>query len=130
MPGMAPVRPSSNFREWLGDALTVSGLSKREVARRMAAKHPSGVKLDTIETARRTINKILAGDLTPTQPTRDSIAEALEREDAPSVDDDEDDEPVSREAIEVLGRLDSDELLAALAVALKTKPSRKKGVRA
>lgn len=58
----------------------------------MAAKHPKGVTYETIETGRRTINKILSGDLTPTQPTRDLIATALERDDAPSEDDDEEDE--------------------------------------
>jgi transcriptional regulator with XRE-family HTH domain len=86
------MKPSPRFRDWLSDALGQSGLSKREVARRMAAKHPKGVSLDTIETGRRTLNKILSGDLTPTQPTRDTIASALERDDAPSEADDEEDE--------------------------------------
>lgn len=86
---MAPVKPSPRFRDWLSEAVETSGLSKREIARRMAARHPRGATAETIETARRTVNKILAGDLTPTQPTRDSIAAALERRDAPSVDDEE-----------------------------------------
>jgi hypothetical protein len=50
------------------------------------------VTLETIETGRRTLNKILAGDLTPTQPTRDSIAEALGRTDQPSESDEEEDD--------------------------------------
>jgi transcriptional regulator with XRE-family HTH domain len=94
---MAATPRSPLFRDWLGDAITRSGLSKREIARRMAAKHPRGVTYETMETGRRTINKILAGELTPTQPTRDSIADALDRDDHPSesADDDEEAEPVS-----------------------------------
>lgn len=92
---MAPVKSSPLFRDWLAEALGTSGLSKREVARRMARSHPRGVTPETIETGRRTINKILQGALTPTQPTRDSIAAALERDDAPAVPspDDDDEEP-------------------------------------
>lgn len=92
VPGMAPVKQSPRFRDWLSDAVEQSGLSKREIARRMAVKHPRGVTYETIETGRRTLNKILSGGLTPTQPTRDLIATALERDDAPSEDDDEEDE--------------------------------------
>jgi len=90
---MASVRRSPNFQEWLAGAIPASGLPKREVARRMAARHPRGATYDTIETARRTLNKILAGTLTPTQPTRDLIAVALDRDDAPGAgeDDGEDD---------------------------------------
>lgn len=84
--------PSPTFKEWLTGAISDSGMSKREIARRMAAKHPKGVTLETIETGRRTLNKILAGDLTPTQPTRDSIAEALGRTDQPSESDEEEDD--------------------------------------
>lgn len=87
-----PVKSSPVFRNWLSGAVADSGLTKREIARRMAAKHSNGVTTDTVETARRTVNKILAGDLTPTQPTRDWIADALERGDAPSVASEDDDE--------------------------------------
>lgn len=89
---MPPVKSSPIFRDWLSEAVVASGLTKREIARRMAAKHSRGVNTDTIETARRTVNKILAGDLTPTQPTRDWIADALDRDDAPSVASEDDDE--------------------------------------
>jgi transcriptional regulator with XRE-family HTH domain len=92
---MPPVKSSPVFREWLSEAVATSGLKKREIARRMAAKHPRGVNTDTIETARRTVNKILAGDLTPTQPTRDWIADALDRDDAPSVASEDDDDEES-----------------------------------
>ena len=80
------------FRDWLSEAIPASGLSKREIARRMAAKHPAGVSLDTIETARRTINKVLKADLSPRDPLRDSIADALGRDDHPSVADEDDDD--------------------------------------
>jgi transcriptional regulator with XRE-family HTH domain len=89
---MAHVPQSPAFRDWLAEAIGQAKISKRELARRMAARHPRGATADTVETARRTINKILAGDMTPTQPTRDSIAAALGRDDHPSVSADEDDE--------------------------------------
>jgi hypothetical protein len=89
VPHMASVKRSPHYRDWLAGAIEESGRSKREIARRMAVKHPNGVNTDTIETGRRTINKILAGTLNPTQPTRDLIAGALERADAPTVDDED-----------------------------------------
>lgn len=104
---VAPVKASPMFRSWLAEALEGSGQSKREIARRMAAKHPRGVTHDTIETARRTLNKILSGDLTPTQPTRATIAAALERDDFPSVEDDEEPSamPLTRDEFTLLGDL-------------------------
>lgn len=101
---MAPVKQSPKFRTWLSEAVDSSGLSKREIARRMALRHQRGVTAETIETARRTVNKILAGDLTPTQPTRDTIAAALERGDAPSVED-EDEEPDLQQTLQDLAEL-------------------------
>lgn len=86
---MANVKPSTQFRDWLAAALPESGMSKSEVARRMALKHPLGVTHGTKETARRTLNKILAGTLTPTRATQAAIAEALGRTDAPADDDEE-----------------------------------------
>lgn len=96
------------FREWLEGAIAESGLSKRAIARRMAAKHPQGVTLDTIETSRRTLNKILAGDLTPTQPTRDSIAEALGRSDHPPALQDDDEEEDLQATLQALAREQAD----------------------
>jgi transcriptional regulator with XRE-family HTH domain len=116
---MASVKSSPKFREWLAVAVPRSGLSKREIARRMAATHPRGVTPDTIETGRRTINKILSGDLTPTQPTRDSIAAALERDDAPSVIEDEEEEPDLEATLQALAR-EQVELGRRLARALKS----------
>lgn len=111
---MAPLKSSPKFAEWLAEAIPASGLSKREIARRMAATHPRGVTPDTVETGRRTINKILSGDLTPTQPTRDSISAALERVDGPPVSADHDGKPdleatlqaIARETAELNRRVD------------------------
>jgi hypothetical protein len=81
-----------SYREWLADAIQESGLSKREVARKLAAKHPNGVSLETIESYRRTIRKILFDGQTPRDPLRASIGEALDRDDYPTgADEDEDD---------------------------------------
>lgn len=101
---MPQVKPSPKFRKWLSDSIEESGLSKREVARRMAAGHRDGVTAETIDTGRRTINKILSGDLQPTQPTRDLIAAALKRDDAPSIDDEEE-EPDLQETLRDLRQL-------------------------
>lgn len=94
MEGTAPT-----FRAWLEDALRESGLSKRGLARRIAEKHPDGPTESAIESARRTLRRVLAGELVPTQPTRDSIEEALGRKDAPRVDGEDGDEPMTREAV-------------------------------
>lgn len=116
---MPHVKSSPIFRDWLSEAITASGLSKREIARRMAARHPKGVNLETIETARRTVNKILAGDLTPTQPTRDSISGALERDDAPAVSDEDEEDSDLPSALQALVR-EQAELSRRLSRALKT----------
>lgn len=87
------------FREWLESALTASGATKRGVARRMAEKHPRGATTETIESHRRTLNKILGGTQNPTQPTRDAIQDALDRHDAPTVDEEASDAPTAHEAI-------------------------------
>ena len=108
MVAVAPVKSSPRFRNWLADAIPASGLSKREIARRMAAKHPSGVSLETIETGRRTLNKILSGDLTPTQPTRDAIADALERTDAPASSDDDEEAETVADTLQALAREQAD----------------------
>lgn len=115
---MAAVPSSPRFKEWLAQAVAESGLSKREIARRMASKHLRGVTPETIDTFRRTLNKIAAGDLTPTQPTRDSICEALGRDDAPSVEDDE--EPDLEATLQALAR-EQAELSRKLSRALKAK---------
>lgn len=88
----------STFKDWLADALEDSGATKRGLARRMAEKHPRGVTQDTIESSRRTLRKIIAGKQTPTQPTRDSIQDALGRHDAPTVEDENADGPTTSEA--------------------------------
>jgi hypothetical protein len=118
LPSVPPVKASPVFRDWLSNAISTSGLSKREIARRMAAKHPRGVTADTIETARRTLNKVLGG-MTPTQPTRDLIAAAIERDDAPSVEGDDDDEESDLATVLLRIVKDQDDLSRRLTRALK-----------
>lgn len=81
------------FRTWLQDEIDAQGLSRREVARRMATKHPKGVTPSTAETYRRAIYKYLDPEQpsNPTQPTREAIAEALgvDPSTIPADDDDE-----------------------------------------
>lgn len=103
---MAPVKPSPQYREWLAGAIHDSRLSKREIAKRIAVNHQDGATHQAIETYRRTLNKILAGDLTPTNPTRDVIAAALDRDDHPSVEDDEEDD-LQRQLELVASRLEA-----------------------
>jgi len=91
--------PRISFGDWLRDAIAAEGVSHRGLARRIAEKHPQGANETTIDSARRTLRKILHNDLNPTQPTRDAIQEALGRTDAPRVDDEERDEPLTREML-------------------------------
>lgn len=83
------------FRDWLGSEMERQGLSRREVARRMAEKHPSGVTPQTTETYRRAIRRYLdvENPQRPTAPTRNAIADALDvpRESVPTDDEEEED---------------------------------------
>ena len=94
---MEGARKNETFREWLEEALSESGLSRKGLARRIAERHPHGVTESTTESARRTLRRILSGDLNPTQPTRDSIQEALDRKGAPTVEEEIASEAVARE---------------------------------
>lgn len=71
------------------------GLSRREVARRMAEKHPDGVTPQTTETYRRAIRRYLEVEnpQKPTQQTRHAIADALgvDRGSLPTEEDEEED---------------------------------------
>lgn len=87
------------FRDWLGAALEGEGETIRGLAKKIAEKHPEGANSSTIESARTSLRKILHGKSNPTQPTRDAIQQALGRDDAPTVEDEAEDEPVSREMV-------------------------------
>ena len=82
-----------NFRVWLTDQFAETGIARRELARRLAAKHPQGVTPATIDTNRRAIYRYLdeANPMIPTQQTRVAFAEAFGVDPAtvPSEDDDE-----------------------------------------
>lgn len=82
------------FRTWLAGEISKQGLTRREVARRLAAKHPEGVTATTIETYRRAIYKYLDAErpAKPTQPTRQAFADALGVDAAQIPSDDEDEE--------------------------------------
>lgn len=90
------------FSEWLhervGDA--PGQVSRRELARRLAHKHPDdGQRVQRVEAQRRNLRKILAGQKAQ-QSTRDAICDALgvPRESAPSVkDEDAEDDALFRE---------------------------------
>lgn len=90
-----------NFREWLNTEIDRQGLTRREVARRLASKHPEGVTPQTIETYRRAIYKYLdpANPTEPTMQTRSAFADALGVDPAsvPSQDDDSEDRDLAAE---------------------------------
>lgn len=85
------------FREWLKEALERHEVSRRELARRLAERDPSD---GDPETHRRSIRRILDGTiLSPTQPTRDAIQDALGDETAPTVQDEDRSEADAMEAL-------------------------------
>ena len=80
-----------NFGTWLNSQMETKDVSRRELARRLAAKHPKGVTPGTIETYRIAIRRYLAGTQVPVATTREAIADALEIDRA-SLPDEEDEE--------------------------------------
>lgn len=87
------------FRDWLQDALERHEISRRELARRLAAQHPGA---GDPESYRRNLGRILSGDVgSPSQPTREAIQAALEDFSAPSVEDEERDAPIRRDELRV-----------------------------
>jgi hypothetical protein len=87
-------RTHKTFRGWLQHELTTQGIARREVARRLATKHPKGATPETIETYRRAIYRYLdeSSPMIPNQSTRAAFAEALgvSLEEVPTEDEDED----------------------------------------
>lgn len=94
------------FAEWLEAELAKQGMSRRELARRLAAQYPGGDDLDAQESQRRTVKRILNGKThKPTKQTRDSICDALDvPRDAPPADS-ADDAPITREELHEFRRL-------------------------
>lgn len=84
-------KPPRTFRDWLSRELVEQKVPRRELARRMAAKHPEGVTPQTIETYRRAIYRYLdpADPMRPTEQTRAAFAEAFGVDPAEVPDDDE-----------------------------------------
>lgn len=78
------------FRDWLAAEMEKRQLSRREIARRLAAQHPKGVNVDTTETYRRAIRRYLEVDpQVPTEQTQRAIAAAIgaDPSELPSGDD-------------------------------------------
>jgi transcriptional regulator with XRE-family HTH domain len=94
------------FRTWLAGEMERQGLSRREVARRLAASHPQGVTPSTTETYRRAVRRYLDAEdpQSPTAQTRTAFAVALEVDPAevPSSDDDEEEDLAA--ALQALAR--------------------------
>jgi transcriptional regulator with XRE-family HTH domain len=93
------------FGEWLGGELARLGVSRRELARRLAAQYPGGDDLEAQDSQRRTVRRILSGATKhPTRQTRDSICDALDvpRESAP---DEDGDAPITRKELHEFRRL-------------------------
>lgn len=86
------------FRDWLNERVgdAEGKVSQRELARRLAA----GGRVDA-ENARRTIGRIARGEVKASQPTRDSIQAALNDHTAPSAEDEDSDEAITRELVMV-----------------------------
>lgn len=73
------------FREWLDDRVGEGRISKRELARRLAADG-----LSDPESHRRSIRRILDGTINPQNRTREAIGAALEDDSYPRVEDEDD----------------------------------------
>lgn len=83
------------FRDWLAGEMDRQGLSRREVARRLAVHHPEGVTVNTVETFRRAIRRYLdpVDPQRPNPTTRLAFADALEADpaDVPTAEDEAED---------------------------------------
>lgn len=67
-------------------------MSRRELARRLAAKHPDGVNEKTVGNFRTAIRRYLKGDQNPNAQTRKAYAEALGIDASLLPEDDEDED--------------------------------------
>lgn len=101
------------FREWLAGEMQRQNVSRREVARRLAAQHPKGVTTETVETYRRAVRRYLDPEspMRPTDSTRIAFAEAfgVDPDEVPSTEDEEEDlmAPLMRELRRLQERIDS-----------------------
>lgn len=87
--------PGQTFSEWLGERVGdgPGQVSRRELSRRLAHKHPDdGNRVQRVEAQRRNLRKILSGQRA-LQSTRDAICDALgvPRDSAPSLKDEDSD---------------------------------------
>lgn len=100
MPYSAGHMGAATFREWLSDEIQRQEIPRRELARRLARKHPEGATPQTIETYRRAIYKYLdpSAPTVPTTTTRAAFAEVLgvDPSEMPASDDEEDSEDMAQ----------------------------------
>lgn len=95
------------FRDWLADRVGDGNgkVSRRELARRLVVGSGLPATPKLVESQRRSIRRILNGEVSPKQQTRDSIQAALDDFSAPSVIDEDVEEPDDMTAsIEALRR--------------------------
>lgn len=106
------------FKHWLSERVGdgPGQVSRRELARRLAARHPGAGGEETVESHRRNLRKILKGETAhPTQPTRDAIQDALDDHTAPTAEEDAADSPITRDEFRVWQRTNA-KLARGLAV--------------
>lgn len=110
------------FRDWLEGEIGRQGVSRRELARRLAAQYPGSGDTEA-NSQRTTLKRILGGKTRrPSKPTRDAICDALGvSRDAPPVDDG--DAPITREELHEFRRL-SLKLERSLFVSERALPAR------
>jgi len=101
--------PPTTFRDWLTGEMKRQEVTRRGLARRLAAQHPEGVTDATVETYRRSIYKYLhpTRPTKPTNPTRAAFAEALgvSPDEVPSTEDEEEAEDLMAPLMRELQRL-------------------------
>lgn len=96
------------FKDWLAERVgdAPGCVSRRELARRLAAQHPGDGGEETAESHRRNLRKILKGETAnPTQATRDAIQDALDDHTAPTAEQDAADSPITRDEMRTWQRV-------------------------
>lgn len=102
------------FRDWLTGEMRRQNVTRRGLARRLAAQHPEGVNEATTETYRRAVYKYLH-PVRPTKPTNQTraafaVALGVSPDEVPSTEDEEDDDlmaPLMRELRRLQERIES-----------------------
>lgn len=90
-----------SFRDWLNERVGEGDgmVSRHELARRIAGQDTTGTT--DPENVRRSLRRIMGGQVKASQPTRDAIQKALNDHTAPSVEDEDSDDAITRELVVV-----------------------------